>query len=221
MSASEHEAAFQQLYDVANKILAATCNDEETARRAIDALSVTRARLENRIDDMVRDVTAKVDSSASKTASEAARLLTEKFKEADAAAVRARERYDTAAQRLTWKLLGGSAILQCVLLAGAWLIAQRSLPSQTEMDTRRQVLEQLSQQASELRVQIGNSQREASEMSHKVAKLEQRGGRLEVENCALDGQPQQTCFRTDETASDGPVTIGDGTYRIPWRRRGN
>ncbi|KUZ65063.1 hypothetical protein WI36_27490 [Burkholderia ubonensis] len=216
MSASEHEIAFRRLYDVANKILEATYNDEEAARKAIDALSTTRTRLERKIDELARDVTAKVDSSASRTANEAARLLTENFREADAAAERARDRYETAGRRMTWKLLGGAAALQCMLLAGAWLIVQRTLPSQAEVDTRRQTIEQLSQQASELRTQVGNLQRDASGMARKVANLERRGGRLEILNCAEQGQSPRLCIRTNEADSEVPMTIGDKTYRIPW-----
>jgi len=60
--ASEHEAAFQRLYDTANKILGATYNDEEAARKAINTLSTTRIQLEREIDELARDVTAKIDS---------------------------------------------------------------------------------------------------------------------------------------------------------------
>lgn len=216
MSSSEYEAAFQRLYDAANRILEASYNDEETARKAIDALSATRIRLERKIDELSRDVTAKIDSSALKTATEAACLLTEKFREADAAAKRARDRYELAGRKLTWRLLGGAAALQLVLIVGAWLIVQHALPSQAEVDTRRQTIEQLSLQASNLRLQIGNMQRDANGMARKVANLERRGGRLEVQNCAEEGQSARPCIRTNETDSEAPITIGDKTYRIPW-----
>ncbi|WP_155628756.1 hypothetical protein [Burkholderia stagnalis] len=216
MNAQRQEAAFQQLYDTANKILEATYNDEETARKAIEALSATRIRLERRVDELSVDITKKVDSSVSKTANEAARLLTEKFKAADAAAEQARGRYESAGQRLTWKLLGWATALQCVLLVGAWLIVQRTLPSQNEIDGRRQVIEQLSQQASSLHMQIGSLQRDINGMATKVTNLERRGGRLELANCGEEGQPRRLCFRTNESESDAPVTIGDKTFRIPW-----
>lgn len=216
MNSSEHEAAFQRLYDTANKILEATYNDEEAARKAINALSTTRIQLERKVDELARDVTAKIDSSAGKTADEAARLLADKFVQADTAAARARSRYETAGQNLTWKLLGGAAVLQLVLLAGAWLIVQRTLPSQVEVESRRQTIEQLSQQASELRTQVANLQRDANGMARKVKNLEQRGGRLEIANCADDRQSPLLCVRTNETDSDGPITIGEKTYRIPW-----
>jgi len=216
MRASGEEVAFQRLYDAANKILEATYNDEETARKAIEALSTTRTRLERRIDELSREVTKAVDSSVSKTATEAARLLTEKFKEADAAAERARDRYELAGRRITWKLLSWAVVLQCLLLVGGWLIVQRTLPSQSEIDSRYQVIERLSQQASRLRTQIGNMQRDANGLTVKVAKLERRGGRLEIENCAESGQPQRLCVRTNESDSESPITIGEKTYRIPW-----
>ncbi|MFP3708530.1 hypothetical protein SB783_31410 [Paraburkholderia sp. SIMBA_009] len=216
MKSSEHEAAFQRLYDTANKILEATYNDEEAARKAINTLSTTRIQLERTINELARDVSSRIDSSAEKTADKAARLLAEKFEQADAAAARARNRYESAGRKLTWKLLGGCAVLQLVLLAGAWLIVQQTLPSQTEVETRRQTIEQLSQQASELRVQVASLQRDASGMARKVKNLEQRGGRLEITNCADGRQSPLPCIRTNETDSDGPITIGEKTYRIPW-----
>ncbi|CAE6905340.1 hypothetical protein R69927_05638 [Paraburkholderia domus] len=216
MRSPEHETAFQRLYDAANKILEATYNDEETARQAIQALSVTRTRLEQRIGELAREVTEKVDASALRMAHEAARLLAEKFTEADDAAERARDRYNKVGRRLTWKLLGGAAVLQCLLLAGAWLIVERTLPSQAEIEARRQTIEQLSQQASESRTEIGNLQRDANTMTRKVTSLERRGGRLELTNCAEEGQPARICIRTNEGDSDAPITIGDKTFRIPW-----
>lgn len=216
MRSSEQEAAFQRLYDAANKILEATYNDEEAARQAIHSLSATRTRLEQRFSELAREVTEKVDSSALRTANEAARLLAEKFTEADDAAERARDRYNDAGRRLTWKLIGGAAVLQCLLLAGAGLIVERTLPSQDEIDARRQTIEQLSQQASDSRTQLGNLQRDVTTMTRKVASLERRGGRLELENCAEERQPQRICIRTNEGDSDAPITIGDKTYRIPW-----
>lgn len=99
---------------------------------------------------------------------------------------------------------------------GAWLIVQRTLPSPAEVDIRRQTIEQLSQQASELRTQVANLQRDANGIARKVTSLERRGGRLEIQNCADGGQPPLLCTRTNETDSDEPITIGDKTYRIPW-----
>jgi hypothetical protein len=197
MTRDSQSDAFQRLFDAANKVLEATYNDEKSARMAIEALERTRALVERRLDDLKRETVRAIDASASTTATQAAALLREKFKDADEVANRAAKRYADAENTLGWKLLGIAMLVQATLLGGLWLLVQRTVPSYTEIEARRVEIQRLETQ---------------------VTELERRGGGLYLTTCIDRSKRTHLCYRTNETIDDGPYSSqADGkTFRIPW-----
>lgn len=211
-----YDVQLQALLDAAGKVLEATYEDEAAAREAIAELRNTRQRVENRLTDVSQQVTQTVEQSAERTATAAATLLKKKFEAADTAADKARQRYEKSARGLWWKVAGLTLILQVAILFGLWLIVQRTLPSQAEIDARRATLERLDADASGLRRQKADLQRQVATMNKKVRDLEKRGGALQFSTCQDADQQTHYCFRTNEESMSEPFGSNGETYRIPW-----
>ncbi|MDO3617330.1 hypothetical protein Q3O98_11340 [Ralstonia pseudosolanacearum] len=211
---TRHDEDFQRLFDVANKVLEAVYEDEQAARRVIDALDRMHFNVAKRLNDLSSDVTTAIEDSASQTADKAAQLLTQKFAQADACADQAAERYRRAANKLNWKLFGFVLLIQLAVLGGGWLLAQRAIPSQDEIKGLRALVGQLSQQAAERRNEVADLDRQVANQKRKLADLERRGSRVEWSTCQDEEQRSRLCFRTDERAMQGPD--GERTYRVPW-----
>lgn len=209
-----HDAAFRDLFDAANKVLEAAYVDEKAARQAIDALDRLQFNIARRISDLSTDVTKSISDSAAQTAEKAADLLTQKFTAANVCADEAAERYKSAADRLGWKLFGFALLLQLAILASSWLIMQRAMPSGAEIEERRALVDQLSQQASSRRSEIADLDRQLTSQKRKLAELDRRGSRAEWSTCQDEAQVQHLCFRTDERLFQGQD--GERTYRVPW-----
>lgn len=192
------EEQFQRLFDAANKILEAAYADEQAAQRAITQLERSRELMERRIQDLQRSVVHTVEQSASVTASQAATLLQEKFKEADQAAEMASQRYARASRSLGLRLFGFTLLAQLIALASVWWLLQRTIPPYSEIVARRAEVQQL---------------------ERRVEELERRGGRLEFATCADPYQKKsRLCVRTDEGRVERAFqSEGDErTFRIVW-----
>ncbi|KVR67892.1 MULTISPECIES: hypothetical protein [Burkholderia cepacia complex] len=203
-----HAQTVESLLDAAGKVLEATYEDEGRARRAIESLEKLSVKVENKLNSLADSVVSQIDSSAGKTAETAAKLLQDKFVEADTAAEQARDRYDQAAQRLGWRLFGLAVLLQLLIFAGVWLIVRQTFPSQEEINTRQEILRQQAQQISDLDQQIKTKQ-------HKVNDLDRRGAKVEWTTCHDDDGQSHLCFRVDGQTGDFGPSDRTKIYRIP------
>jgi predicted nucleic acid-binding Zn-ribbon protein len=215
MTRPPYDEAFQSLFDAANRILEATERDEATARSAICALEQTRQRVEAQLGAISSKVTGAIEQSAGTTATETARLLQERFLDADDAAERAKDRYEQAAKWLGWKTCGFAVLLQMAIIGGVWLLVTQTIPSQAELDTRRASIEQLEEQASALRVQKTDLEHQVTVLNRKVVVLERRGGGLQLSTCSSTDEQDHVCFRTNEDDQALPYVVAGKTYRIP------
>lgn len=210
-----HEQTIEGLLDAAGKVLEATYEDEQRTRQAITSLERLRATVEEKIGALSRDTVKVIEGASDTTATQAARLLQEKFVEADVAAERARARYVRATQGLAWRLFGLAVLMQLLIFAGVWVIVARTLPSRDEISGRRQVLDQLAQQVSSEQTQLAELDRQIKTKQRKVSDLDRRGARVEWTTCTDSEQVSHLCFRADEEVGGIPSRDGDKTYRVP------
>ncbi|QBG99093.1 hypothetical protein [Xanthomonas oryzae] len=94
----------QLFFDSAGKLLEAAENDGAKARKAINALTSFQSQVDARLSQLEVKVAQKIEAAAERTADKAAKLLQDRFREADAAAEKAAERYHQAAASLTFRL---------------------------------------------------------------------------------------------------------------------
>lgn len=215
-SQETHEKTVEFLLDAAGKVLEATYEDEQRTRQAITALERLRISVEQKFSTLSHDTVILIESASDTTAKKAAELLQHKFSEADAAAERARARYVKATQGFGLRLFGLAALLQLLLLIAGWLILERTLPSEEEIADRRQILQQLRQQTTDLQGKITDLDRQIKSKQRKVNDLERRGASVNWTVCKDNTQLSHLCFRTDEEAGDFSSADGEKTYRIPW-----
>lgn len=133
---------------------------------------------------------------------------------ADSCADKAAKRYQQAADRLGWKLIVFALFLQAALAGGGWFFAMRTMPSQNEIDGRRALVGQLSEQAAQRRGEVAELERQLANQKRKLADIDKRGARIEWSMCQDSEQHNHLCFRTDESERPGQET--ERTYRIPW-----
>lgn len=208
------DADLQSLFDTANKALEAVYEDERNARKAIAALEQLHVSVAARLNELSRNVTSSIEASASKTAKEAAALLTQKFTEADSSADKAAKRYQRAANWAGWKLIVFALFLQVALAGGGWFFVLKTMPPQTEIEERRALVGQLSEQAAQRRQEVAELEAQLAQQRRKLADIDKRGARIEWSTCQDSEQRNRLCFRTDEREQPGQES--ERTYRIPW-----
>lgn len=190
MTPKEFDDQIQIQLDVVTKILAASGQSQEAAKAAISALDELRLKIAANLDALTQSVINKIDASAKEGATEAAKLLQQKFTQADEQAVLAAGRYERAARWLGFKIF---IIVTCSAIATlgiALLIALRFIPAREEIDARRQAL---------------------AAMESRALYLERQGVNLEWGTCG-----GSLCFRTIE--KEGVWGSNDETWRRPYKK---
>lgn len=218
LSQGTHEQTVEALLDAAGKVLEATYEDEQRSRQAITSLERLRTTVEEKVGTLSRDTVKLIEGSSEATATQAAKLLREKFVEADVAAEHARARYVRATHSLGWRLFGLAVLVQLLIFVGVWVIVARTLPSQDDIAARRQTLQELAQQISGQQSQAAELDRQIKAKQRKVNDLDRRGGgaRVEWTTCSDSEQVSHLCFRTDDQAGDFTSGNGGKTFRVPW-----
>ncbi|EIX9398047.1 TPA: hypothetical protein ACIJ20_002631 [Pseudomonas aeruginosa] len=110
------EKELRALVSAAGRIMVAAEKDRETAAQAVKELGKLEARLQQGLAAIPGVVARSVDQMATSTADKAAGLLTEKFREANAAAADATQRYQQASAELrrgglAWLMAFQTAVL--------------------------------------------------------------------------------------------------------------
>ncbi|MEC5080441.1 hypothetical protein [Xanthomonas oryzae] len=136
----------QLFFDSAGKLLEAAESDGAKARKAIDALTSFQSQVGARLSQLEVKVVQKIEAAAERTADKAAKLLQERFHEADAAAEKAAERYRQAAARLTFRLWTYSIAPPAVVLLVLAVLAFAMIPSLDDINQRRAELSSLDSQ---------------------------------------------------------------------------
>jgi hypothetical protein len=211
-----HERTVEVLLDAAGKVLEATYEDTGRTRQAIASLEHLRTSVEQRIDALSRDTVRLIEASSEQTAQQAAVLLQDKFLKADAVAEQACMRYAGAARGLSWRLAGLATLLQVAIFGTAWLVAGRTLPSDAEIASRRQVILELTEKIVDLQAQSAQLDRQIKTKQGKVNHLDHRGAKLIWQTCPDQERVNHPCIRTDERTEEVFGMDGETTYRIPW-----
>ncbi|WP_025804985.1 hypothetical protein [Pseudomonas chlororaphis] len=110
------EKELRALVNAAGRIMAAAEKDRETAAQAVKELGKLEARLQQGLASIPGVVAKSVDQLAISTADKAAGLLTEKFREANAAAAEATQNYQRASAELKQGGLGWLMAFQAAAL---------------------------------------------------------------------------------------------------------
>lgn len=191
----DFDQQIQVQLDVVTKILSASAENQDTAEAAMIALEQMRSNIERSLNLLTRDVRAKIDSSAEATATEAAKLLQQKFVTANQQAVSAAERYERAGHWLGVKIFMTLLLVLGGILGVAWLMITQILPTPGEIEARRA---------------------ELANMELRATDLERRGARMEWGYCGASGK--LLCFRTDESKLTWRSDDKTKTYAVPFMR---
>ncbi|UQI28545.1 hypothetical protein M3M50_16340 [Pseudomonas bijieensis] len=175
--------------EMLTSLLSAGLQTQDAVDKAVLALSRLQQEVHRQISTARNDLSTLADA----TATQAAKLLTEKFDRANEAAAMAAKRYEKAGRLLglkTFVTLVGSLV---VLGASAWFLVAPMLPSHEEIEFRR---------------------RQIAEMETKAAALARKGVNLDWTQCETGPLKKiRLCFR-----SDGEIYTMKGTdqhYAVP------
>lgn len=177
-------------------LLTVCTQNTNDAKKAIAALENSRTKLTEDVSTLTANVQAAIAQSADDTATRAAKLLQEKFMQADAAADAAARRYLQAGRWLgtkTFLLL--LSCLAAIALAG-WLIAAPLLPTFEELQKRRD---------------------DVASLTAHAEGLAKKGVNLEWTYCRDQNQPKTMCFRTDGKGYIDPKS--GATYASPYHAK--
>lgn len=178
--------------EMLTSLLSAGLQTQDAADKAVAAL----AELQQEVERQIYTASKSLSTLADATATEAAKLLVEKFDHANKAAKEAAERYEKAGRLLglkTFVTLVGSLGVIC---AAAWFVASPLLPSHEEIEFRRSQI---------------------AEMETRAAFLAEKGVNLIWIKCDTGLISQSLCFR-----SDGKVYTQEGSdryYSVPFGSR--
>ncbi|AZD84274.1 hypothetical protein C4K14_1433 [Pseudomonas chlororaphis subsp. aureofaciens] len=110
------EKELRALVNAAGRIMVAAEKDRETAAQAVKDLGKLEVRLHQGLTSIPAVVAKSVDQLAASTAERAAGLLTEKFREANAAAADVTQSYQQASAELKQGGLGWLMVFQTAVL---------------------------------------------------------------------------------------------------------
>jgi hypothetical protein len=174
MTAPSYERELQRLLDASGKVLEAAYVDEAAARDAIEALKRVQQRIEQRLSALARHVEGVIDQSAQRTATEAARLLTENFVTADQAADAAAKRYRQAERSIGLTIAGAGLFTAMLVLISVWIFAWRTVPSQSDIDGRRALIAQLDDQIAQKAQEVEDLERRRGELQARRPNAQKR-----------------------------------------------
>ncbi|AVI85091.1 MULTISPECIES: hypothetical protein [Pseudomonas syringae group] len=125
--AVDHDRNFELIFGAAQKILEAAKANQDASIKTAESLRALEKGFEQRLSKLEGTVTESIDSSVDRTSTKAAKLLCEKFDEADAAAIRAARLYNASAKALdkrSWIYFFTAQLALVACVAGAvyfWL----------------------------------------------------------------------------------------------------
>lgn len=191
----DFDQQIQAQLNIVTKILAASAKNQDTAEAAMQALKSLEKNLQNGLNTHAKAVAKKIDDSADAIATEAAKLLREKFVTADDQAIAAAERYERAGRLLSLKVFMALLLFLGVILGGSWLVVSQVMPTPAELQARRNEVALLELQATN---------------------LERRGALLEWSTCG-EGKKKVLCFRTQGSDIYWNSNDKTQTYAIPYK----
>lgn len=191
------ESHIQRQLNIVSQILESTIEDRKTVQKATQTLGTLEKAFEKSLTALKADVSRSINAVAIASAEKAGELLSEKFSDADKAALAAQERYELASKQLGWKMFGFAAL--CLLLAFGLMVLAFfiTVPSYKEIDARRQ---------------------EVRNLEANLADLKLRGALLQVKTCTLDNGTAAACVRTDEREKEALWGKDGVSYRLIWSK---
>ncbi|WP_095194367.1 hypothetical protein [Pseudomonas sp. Irchel 3A7] len=191
----DFDQQIQAQLNIVTKILAASAKNQDTAEAAMQALTGLQQSLEDDLNTHAKAVANKIDNSADAIATEAAKLLQEKFVTANHQAVAAAERYERAGRMLSLKVFGAMVLFLGFILGAAWLMVTQVIPTPGELQARRN---------------------ELASMELQAKNLERRGALLEWSTCG-EGKEEVLCFRTNTPDERWNSKDKTQTFAVPYK----
>lgn len=199
VTASEYKTYDEKIRaqaEILTSLLSAGIQNQEAADKAVAALNLLRTELQRSVSAMTVSVTSQISSLAEGTATEAARLLGQKFEQANQAADAAARRYQKAGRWLGFKTFMVLFISLGMVGLATWLLASPLLPSYGELASRRA---------------------EIADMETIAEELARKGVHLEWTTCNRSFRSSTMCFRSDGETYTAKET-GE-TYAVPYSAR--
>lgn len=188
-----YDEKIQAQAEILTSLLSAGIQNQDAADKAVAALDLLRTEVQRCVSAMAASVTSQISSLAEGTATEAARLLGQKFEHADQAADAAAKRYQMAGRWLGFKTFMVLFISLGMVGLATWLLASPLLPSYGELASRRA---------------------ELADMEALAEELSRKGVHLEWTTCDRKFRSSTMCFRSDGKTYTAEET-GE-TYAVPY-----
>lgn len=181
--------ALHNLLDAAIEQQKIATQQQQTAQSAISEISSATMSVKDVVRTIKGQLTAEVQDALKDSSTQAAALLTKKFKEADNQAELAAAKYRSAVKWASWNVFCFVAGISLVITLGGTYILLRSIPSYDEIQALRN---------------------EKAQLSNTINVLEQRGGRATVGGCPTQGNSQRMCVRVIGSRGERYSAVIDG-----------
>jgi hypothetical protein len=166
--------ALNNLWNAAEAQHVAAQEQQRAAQTAVAGVTVATKALNDTARSLKGQLTDELRQAMEGAAANAARLLTERFAEANRQAERAALTYKSAASWTTFKVFLFTVVIGVLIVGAGMLVILHSVPSAEEMDKLRA---------------------EKAQLVSTIAALEKRGGRAVVSRCQTQDGAERLCVK--------------------------
>lgn len=180
--------ALNNLWNAAEAQHAAAQEQQRTAQAAVTGVNAATKALNDTARSLKGQLTDELRHAMDGAAANAARLLTEKFAEANNQAQRAALTYKSAASWTTFKVFLFTVVIGALAVGAGVLILLRSVPNAEEIEALRA---------------------EKAQLVRTISTLEKRGGRAVVSRCQTPDHVERLCVQVVDfkTGQHVPMVI--------------
>lgn len=179
------------------------------ASESASFLAVSADRLEDATDAIPRTLETHVKASLNGVAEKTAKLLSDKFTEADEKAVAAAKRYEgavedyeAATKMVRWQIMLPVLLFCLAVSAGvlgyAYWAVHSLIPSDDEIQGRRNLILQLNGEVNARKGDIQKTEDQIVKLNKKIQTLRRAGGTLKLEDCVDAQQQVRLCIRISD-----------------------
>ena len=201
--------AADRLLDVAETHCEGIKAANAIASESASFLAASADRLESASDAIPKTLETHVKASLKGAAEKAAKLLSDKFTEADEKAVAAAKRYEgavedyeTATKMVRWQIMLPVGLFCLAVSAGvlgcAYWAVHSLTPSDAEIQGRRNLILQLNGEINARKGDIQKTEDQIVKLNKKIQTLRRAGGTLKLEDCIDSQQQGLLCIRVSD-----------------------
>lgn len=178
--------ALNNLWNAAEAQHVAAQEQQRTAQAAVVGVNAATKALNDTARSLKGQLTDELRHAMEGAAADAARLLAERFAEANSHAARAALTYKSAASWTTFKVFLFTVVIGALVVGAGVFILLRSVPNAEEIDALRA---------------------EKAQLVRTVSALEKRGGRAVVSRCQTQDHVERLCVQVVDLTTGARVSM--------------